>query len=65
MSKKPSFLSKNWPMLLVLLYVISPIDFLPDDIPLIGNVDDAGILLIEIFRQYLEHKKNVKETPRN
>lgn len=34
--------------LLAILYLLSPIDVLPDVIPLVGQLDDIGILLIAI-----------------
>jgi uncharacterized membrane protein YkvA (DUF1232 family) len=30
------------------LYVVSPLDFIPDPLPLIGEVDDLGILLLAL-----------------
>jgi uncharacterized membrane protein YkvA (DUF1232 family) len=39
---------------LPLLYVISPIDVLPDVIPVIGQLDDLGVILLalEMFARY-------------
>jgi uncharacterized membrane protein YkvA (DUF1232 family) len=38
-------LAKAVPMFAV-LYVLSPLDFIPDVIPLLGEVDDLGIVLL-------------------
>jgi len=40
------------------VYVLSPIDFLPDQIPLIGQTDDALVVMLEFVRRYYEYKKN-------
>ena len=34
--------------LAALLYVISPLDFLPDVLPVIGQLDDLGIIIIAL-----------------
>jgi len=42
-------IGKQWNMIVVLLsalYIISPIDFLPDFIPIIGWLDDLVVLFI-------------------
>ena len=36
-------------VLLALLYGASPIDFIPDLIPLLGLADDAGVALVGLF----------------
>jgi uncharacterized membrane protein YkvA (DUF1232 family) len=46
------FLKENWLLVVGLLYLISPIDFISDIIPIVGTVDDAGLLLIELIRRY-------------
>ncbi len=32
-----------WVLVLAILYIISPIDFIPDAIPVVGWVDDAAV----------------------
>lgn len=42
-------IGKHWGMiiaLLAVLYIISPIDFIPDFIPFLGWIDDLVVLLI-------------------
>ena len=36
------------PLLLVVLYLVSPIDFVPDVLPLFGQLDDVAIALIAL-----------------
>jgi uncharacterized membrane protein YkvA (DUF1232 family) len=33
---------------LALLYVISPLDFIPDVLPIIGQIDDLGLLVVTV-----------------
>lgn len=51
------FLKDNWLLIFALLYVLSPLDFLPDPIPLFGTADDAGLLFIELIRRVLLNQK--------
>lgn len=58
------FLKENWLLVFAVLYVLSPIDVLPDQIPLIGQTDDAMLVLAELLRKYSQYKKennNLKE----
>lgn len=47
-------------MVLAIIYVLSPLDIVPDAMPLVGWLDDAGIILAEIA-QYLVYMKNKKD----
>lgn len=39
---------------LVVLYVLSPIDLIPDAIPIIGSTDDAFVVLVGfLLREYV------------
>jgi len=49
--KKKGFWKGKWPMLLVVLYVLSPIDLFP------GGIDDSIVIILEIIRQISESKK--------
>lgn len=40
-------LAKVLPALAV-LYVLSPLDFIPDVVPVLGQIDDIGILLLSV-----------------
>ncbi len=51
------FFKENWRLVFILLYVLSPLDIFPDDIPLIGQIDDAGVVLAELIRRYFEFNK--------
>jgi len=45
-------LTKAFPVLAA-LYVISPLDFVPDFLPVIGQLDDLGMILI-LFEAFLK-----------
>lgn len=51
------FLKKNWLLVVALVYVLLPVDLIPDVIPVLGETDDAAIVLFEIIRRYLDFKK--------
>jgi len=51
--KEKSFLKANWMLIVALIYLIFPIDFIPDIIPVVGMFDDAGLLVIELIRRYI------------
>lgn len=43
-----------------LLYMISPIDAVPDFIPIAGLVDDVGIIAMALAKLTAEYKKYIK-----
>jgi uncharacterized membrane protein YkvA (DUF1232 family) len=55
---------------LILVYVISPIDILPDWIPIIGVVDDIALItfaipfLLKEADKFLEWERNTKQNPK-
>lgn len=58
------FFKKNWITILAFLYVVSPVDLLPEALlPLIGETDDLILIIIEIIRQWHLFKK--KDQPDN
>ena len=58
MSTKKSFLQENWLLIVVILYIILPIDLIPDRIPVFGTLDDAGLLLVHILTEYAKWKRH-------
>ena len=49
------------------LYCISPVDLIPDVLPIIGWLDDLGIILLQIiaFLKYLKHRRENTKSPEN
>ena len=60
LNSRVSFKYKLLPILAI-LYVVSPFDFLPDFIPMIGWADDLLVLILAIFAFIgLSQKKNLR-----
>lgn len=51
-----NFLKENWLLILGIIYLIMPIDLVPDVVPVAGAVDDATILGIELIRRWLNSR---------
>lgn len=58
---KKNFFQEYWLLLLVLIYLILPIDLIPDSIPLVGTLDDVGLLLVYVLEVYTKWKRNNEE----
>ena len=48
------------PILMALVYGVSPIDLIPDILPLIGLVDDALIIPMLLLLAFANHRRVVK-----
>ena len=55
-------MKKNWFLVVALIYLLSPVDFIPDVIPALGASDDVLVLLATLFIKYRQHVKNKKDT---
>lgn len=51
------FARENWALIAAIIYVISPLDFLPDVLPALGFVDDLGVLVVSLVHKYIMYKK--------
>lgn len=59
--------------ILIVLYIVSPLDFVPDIIPVLGQVDDISVLLagLKIFenmvddRVVIEHQQLLRQQTAN
>lgn len=63
MTKRSGFAKLGWKGLVILgiVYLILPIDFIPDVIPLLGWVDDATLMMFiakMAMQLFLEDRKN-------
>ncbi len=57
------FLKKNWKIILAIIYVLVPLDFIPDILPALGLSDDILVLLGTLLLSYLDYRKlKIKET---
>ncbi len=48
--------------MVTVFYCLSPIDLIPDVVPIIGWFDDLGVILVEIIA-FLKYLKYRRETP--
>lgn len=52
-----AFLRKNWVLVLVLIYLVSPLDFIPEGFfPLIGSSDDALVAFLGLLKLWQDSK---------
>jgi len=58
------FLKQNWLLILSLLYIISPIDFIPEFfLGPIGIIDDGGLILVMLIKAIYNFRKQRAELP--
>lgn len=61
-----NFIKQNWLLIISLLYIISPIDFIPEFIagPL-GLTDDFGLVIILLLKATYSYWKSSKNPKKN
>lgn len=58
-SKLVRFLEQNWITILAMVYVLSPVDLIPEAfIPVVGIADDAVVVLLELIRKWRMFSKS-------
>lgn len=59
MEKTPKkFLTKNILLIIAIIYLLLPIDLIPDSIPVFGNLDDTAFFVIALIKNYVDWKKS-------
>lgn len=51
------FLENYWLFILSIIYIILPVDLIPDIIPFLGGLDDSALVILGLIKQYLDYKK--------
>lgn len=57
------FLIKNWKLVAAILYILLPVDIIPDFIPMLGATDDLLVLVITLVLRYVDYKKDSLVSP--
>jgi uncharacterized membrane protein YkvA (DUF1232 family) len=61
-----TFLKENWLLIIGVIYVISPLDLIPEMFfPVVGYADDAVLVGIELIRRWSKQQKLQNTTPRS
>ena len=55
-----NFIKENALLVFAILYLLSPIDLIPDLLPVLGIVDDLFVLILTLIYKYHIYKKNKK-----
>lgn len=61
-NKFVQLIKKRWFLILAIIYLIAPVDLIPDVIPIFGKVDDATLLLVDLVRSYIGLQKSNETT---
>ena len=54
------FLKENWMLIAAVIYLMFPVDILPDIVPVLGVGDDALVLIGSLLIKYAKFKKTKK-----
>ena len=56
------FIKNNWMLIAAVVYILSPIDPLPDFVPFLGYSDDVLVLILSLIIRYLKFQKKSGNT---
>ncbi len=54
------FFKKYWIFFIAILYILLPMDLIPDVIPFFGGVDDSLVLVLGLIKKYVDYRKKIK-----
>ncbi len=57
-----AFVKENWMLFAAVIYILLPIDFIPDFLPALGLTDDLGALVVALLVRYVQHRKTFGKT---
>ncbi len=60
--KNKNFLKKHWLDIIAIIYLLLPIDLIPDAIPLFGFTDDVFLIIIDLIKTYYLDSKRRNAT---
>ncbi|WKZ30999.1 MAG: YkvA family protein [Candidatus Dojkabacteria bacterium] len=52
-----TFVKNNFLLIAAIIYLLIPIDFLPDVVPILGYGDDVVLLAAGLLRSYVKYKQ--------
>lgn len=58
-------MKKHWKLIFAVVYLLSPLDLVPDIIPVLGVTDDLIVIAIAVLLTYIDHKKQEFSDPRD
>ncbi|MBD3363383.1 DUF1232 domain-containing protein [Candidatus Dojkabacteria bacterium] len=55
------FIKNNWILMIAIVYILLPVDVIPDSIPLVGTGDDFVLIFGEFIRRLITQYKQGKK----
>lgn len=56
------FLKKYLIFILAVIYILLPVDIVPDAIPFFGTIDDSALVILGLLKQYIDYRREKKNT---
>lgn len=55
--KTKKFIKKHWKLILTIIYLLSPIDLIPDVLLPLGYTDDLILIITAVLDYYVQNKR--------